>query len=287
MKQINQRKKLPLILASNGKTGRRVAEQFRARGLNFKEGSRSSETPFDWYNAATWELALKNVSAVYVVFYPDLAVPGAASIIKEFTQVAKAQGVEHLVLLSGRGEEEAQNCEQLVMESGIDWTVVRASWFSQNFSESFFLEGILRGQVVIPFGDVKEPFVDADDIADIVFAALTNRLPKGQLYEVTGSKMLSFREAIAEIAKAANRKIEFIQVPMDEYVQILQNAQVPQDYIELLSYLFSEVLDGRNAYLTDGVDRALARSPRSFSDYVAKTASTGIWDIAPEVAAAG
>jgi len=273
------KQKLPLILTSNGKTGRRVAERFREQGLPFKEGSRNSEIPFDWYNSSTWEKALQDVSSVYVVFYPDLAVPSATSIIKEFTLIAKSSGVEHLVLLSGRGEEEAQMCERIVMESGLDWTVVRASWFSQNFSESFFLESILQGQVVIPFGEVKEPFVDADDIADVVFAALTNDRHRGQLYEVTGPNLLSFRSVISYIAAASNRKIEFHQVSMDEYVEILTAAQVPQDYISLLTYLFSEVLDGRNTYLTDGVDQALGRSPRSFASYIKNTAETGVWDV--------
>ena len=278
MTQFNHKQKLPLILASKGKTGSRVIERFSSQGLAFKEGSRNSETPFDWYNSKTWELALKGVSSVYVVFYPDLAVSGAASIIKEFTLVAKSMSVEHLVLLSGRGEEEAQICERIVMESGIDWTIVRSSWFSQNFSESFFLDGILKGQVVIPFGEVKEPFVDAEDIADVVFAALTKQCHRGKLYEVTGSNLISFRNAISQIAEASNQRIEFLQVPMVEYIQILQSAQVPQDFIDLLTYLFKEVLDGRNAYLTDGIDQALGRQPRSFGDYVNTTVQTGIWD---------
>ena len=287
MTQVNQNTKLPLILASNGKTGSRVAERFRSQGIPFKEGSRSTETPFDWYDSKTWELALKDTSSVYVVFYPDLAVPGAASIVKEFTLKAKSMHVEHLVLLSGRGEEEAQICERIVIESGIDWTIVRSSWFSQNFSESFFLDGILSGQVVIPFGEVKEPFVDAEDIADVVFAALTDHRHRGQLYEVTGSSLLSFRKAISLIASASNRRIEFLQVPMVEYVQILQSAQVPQDYIDLLTYLFKEVLDGRNAYLTDGIDQALRRKPRSFSDYIEYTTKTGIWDIDDQISRVG
>ena len=270
--------KIPLILASNGKTGCRVAERFRASGLAFREGSRHSEIPFDWYDASTWQQALDGISAVYVVFYPDLAVPGAKEIITDFTQIAKSCGVEHLVLLTGRGEDEAQACEKIVMNSTLDWTIVRASWFAQNFSENFFLDDILRGQVIVPFDDFTEPFIDADDIADVVFASLNDEKHKGQIYEVTGPDLLSFRETVREIGEVTNRKIGFQQVPMDDYVKFLNEADVPKEFIGLLKYLFTEVLDGRNAYLSDGVKRALGREPRHFHAYAKATAETGIWN---------
>ena len=270
--------KIPLILASNGKTGSRVAERFRASGLGFREGSRQSNIPFDWYDSSTWPKALDGISAVYVVFYPDLAVPGAKEIIADFTRTAESCGVNHLVLLTGRGEDEAQACEKIVMNSTLDWTIVRASWFAQNFSENFFLDDILRGQVIVPFDDFTEPFIDADDIADVVFAALNDEKHKDQIYEVTGPDLLSFRETIREIGELSNRKIGFQQLPMDDYVQFLNEAEVPREFVGLLKYLFTEVLDGRNAYLSDGVKQALGREPRSFHSYAAATAETGVWN---------
>jgi len=278
MMQNKSNQKISLILCSSGKTGKRVVDRFRSAELTFRAGSRTSEIPFDWYDSATWQKALQGISSVYVVFYPDLAVPGATEIITNFTQSAKSCGVEHLVLLSGRGEEEAQTCEKIVMNSTVDWTIVRASWFAQNFSESFFLDDIIRGQVVLPFGDIKEPFIDADDIADIVFEALTDEKHKNQVYEITGSKLLTFREAILEIGEATNRKIDFQQVSMDDYVRLLTEAEVPHDYIALLKYLFTEVLDGRNSQITDGVKRVLDREPHDFAEYARDTAATGIWE---------
>ena len=270
--------KMPLILGSSGKTGRRVVNRFIANGLKFREGSRNSEIPFDWYDASTWQKALHGINAVYVVFSPDLAVPGAPAIIKNFVQLAKSSGVEHLVLLSGRGEEEAQTCEKIVMNSTLDWTIVRSSWFAQNFSESFFLDDILSGQVFLPVGDIKEPFVDIEDLADIVFESLTDEKHKNQIYEVTGPALLSFRDVISHIAVTTNRNIEFHQVSMDDYVKYMTEAEVPEDYIALIKYLFTEVLDGRNESLTDGVKRALGREPRGFHSYVKATAETGVWN---------
>ncbi len=272
------KQKVTLILGSSGKTGRRVINRFISNGLGFREGSRNSEIPFDWYDKSTWQESLQGVGSVYVVFSPDLAVPGASAIIKNFVQVAKSSGIEHLVLLSGRGEEEAQTCEKIVMNSALDWTIVRSSWFAQNFSESFFLDDILRGQVFLPVGEIKEPFIDIEDIADIVFAALTDEKHKGQIYEVTGTKLLTFRDVIKEISLSTNRNIDYQPVSMDDYVKYMIEAEVPEDYVALIKYLFTEVLDGRNESLTDGVTRALGREPRSFHDYAMAVAETGIWN---------
>lgn len=265
------------MLGGTGKTGSRVAAQLSRIGWPVRIGSRAGKPPFDWENQSTWQPALQDVDAVYLAFQPDLAVPGAVATIRTFTETAVASGVRKLVLLSGRGEPEAQACEQLVMHSGADWTILRASWFSQNFSEGYLLEPLQAGYVTLPADTVGEPFVDVDDIADVAVAALTEQGHSGQLYELTGPRLLTFQAAVSEIARATGRSIEYEPIPVAAYVDILNEYAVPKDYVALLTYLFTEVLDGRNAYLTDGVQRALGRQPRDFSVYVRNTAATGIW----------
>jgi uncharacterized protein YbjT (DUF2867 family) len=193
--------------------------------------------------------------------------------------MAVSSGVARVVLLSGRGEPDAQRCEQIVRDSGAKWTVVRASWFSQNFSESYLLEPILSGEVALPAGNVGEPFVDADDIADVAVAALTDDRHAGRLYEVTGPRLWTFAEAIAEIATVTARDIRFVRVNLDEYASTLEAADAPRQFVTLITYLFSEVLDGRNASVQDGVRLALGRPPRDFSQYVRATAATGTWSL--------
>jgi uncharacterized protein YbjT (DUF2867 family) len=267
-----------LVLGGTGKTGRRVAERLAARGLPVRLGSRSANPPFDWVDESTWTPALRGVAAVYITYFPDLAVPGAVEAVRALTDLAAESGVGRLVLLSGRGEEEAQRAEQVVQASGVDWTIVRCSWFSQNFSENYLLEPILAGEVVLPAGDVPEPFVDADDIADVAVAALTEEGHAGQLYELTGPRLLTFAQAIAEISEAAGRDIRFVPVSVDEYAAAMAELGVPAEFEWLLTYLFREVLDGRNAYLADGVRRALGRQPREFADYAREAAASGVWD---------
>ena len=266
-----------LVLGGTGKTGRRVVDRLAARGLPVRIGSRSGEPPFDWDDRATWAPALQGVESVYISYYPDIAVPGAVETVGSFAELAVATGVPRLVLLSGRGEREAELAEQAVLESGSDPTILRSTWFNQNFSESYFLDYLLEGEVALPAGDIGEPFVDADDIADVAVAALTDDRHIGQLYELTGPRLLSFAEAVAEIADATGREIRYAPISLEMFESELTALGIPADVVDQLTYLFGEVLDGRNAHLADGVQRALGRQPRDFRDYARDAAATGIW----------
>ncbi|NJR66936.1 MAG: NmrA family transcriptional regulator [Leptolyngbyaceae cyanobacterium CRU_2_3] len=270
-------KGLTLVIGGTGKTGRRVADRLVKASRQVRIGSRVAEPPFDWDQPDSWGQALAGVKATYVTYQPDIAVPGALETVQAFFAQAIASGVEKLVLLSGRGEVEAEQAEQALQATSVDWTILRSSWFCQNFSEGFFIDPILASEFAVPVGSVAEPFVDIEDIADIAFAALTDPCHSRQLYEITGSRALSFADAISEIASATGRKITFMQVSVDDYRAELVRQGVPNDYIDLVLYLFTTVLDGRNTPLADGVQRALGRPPRDFSDYVRQMAATGVW----------
>jgi uncharacterized protein YbjT (DUF2867 family) len=217
------------------------------------------------------------VEAAYVSFSPDLAIPGAADSIRSFVEQARRHGVSRLVLLSGRGETEAQTCEGIVQGSGVDWTVVRASWFDQNFSEGAFADMVRAGQIALPAGDTPEPFVDVEDIADVAVAALTEPGHAGEVYEVTGPRLMTFADAARELSRATGRDIAYATVPHDAFVAGAGESGAPEEVVWLLDYLFSTVLDGRNARLADGVERALGRPARDFSDYAREAAAGGAW----------
>ncbi|KAA3446953.1 NmrA family transcriptional regulator [Mesorhizobium sp. SARCC-RB16n] len=266
-----------LILGGTGKTGRRLAERLTAHGMPVRIGSRSGTPRFDWEVPATWAPALQGAGAIYISYYPDLAVPGAAEAVGAFCRLAVANGVTRLVLLSGRGETEAQRAEDMLKASGADWTILRCAWFSQNFSEGFLIESLAEGEVALPVGNVGEPFVDAGDIADAAFAVLTEPGHLGQLYELTGPRLLSFADAVAEIAKAAGRDIRFVRISHEEFAAAVAAHELPPEFPWLLSELFTQVLDGRNESLADGIQRVLGRQPRDFSAYANETAASGIW----------
>ena len=242
-----------LVLGATGKTGRRIVERLLARNVPVRQGSRMATPPFDWQDQRTWGAAVDGVRAAYISFQPDLAVPGAPEAVGAFARMAVQAGVQRLVLLSGRGEEEALRAERIVQTSGAEVTILRCSWFTQNFTEGSFLPDVLSGEVMVPAGDVGEPFLDADDIA----------------------RLMNFEEATAEIASITGRPITFHSVPLEEYAATLTNLGVPADEVALVTYLFSEVLDGRNESVTDGVRQVLGRPPRDLRETVRSAAAAG------------
>jgi len=233
---------------------------------------------FDWRDTDTWTEALHGMDKVYITFQPDLAVPGALEAIEELTKKAKQCKVKKIVLLSGKGEREAELCEQVVIHSGIDYTIVRASWFNQNFSESFFLEPILNGFVALPQAEAKVPYVDTEDIADVAVEALLHDKHNGKIYQLTGPRLLTFRDAIQEIAEATNRNINFTPITLPAYNKAMKKQGVPTDFVWLVEYLFSEVLGNpSNSEITNDVETVIGRKAIDFTDYVNDTVKTGVW----------
>ncbi|KAB2692040.1 NAD(P)H-binding protein [Brucella pseudogrignonensis] len=269
---------LYLVIGATGKTGRRVAEKLREKGLSVRAVSRSTEIAFAWNSQSSWAAALEGVTRAYVTYQPDLALPGAVDAIRAFLMVAKTAGVKHVVLLSGRGEEEAEAAEQVLQTSGLDWTVLRASWFMQNFSENYMRDELVSGSLTLPVGQTKEPFIDADDIADVAVAALTQSSHRNRLYELTGPQLLSFNDAVSELASATGRELSFYSVSFADYEVALREQALPEDVIALLRYLFTELFDGRNAKVAHGVEEVLGRKPRRFADFARKAAEEGAWE---------
>tara|TARA_R110002050_G_scaffold184238_1_gene317637 strand:- start:29972 stop:30811 length:840 start_codon:yes stop_codon:yes gene_type:complete len=267
-----------LVIGGTGKTGRKVVQGLKEAGHKVRIGSRSASPAFDWDQPKTWSGSLQGMEKVYITFQPDLAVPGALKAIEVLIGKAKQAGVKKVVLLSGKGEREAELCEQVVIHSGLDYTIVRASWFNQNFSESFLLEPILDGFVALPQADVKVPFVDTDDIADVVVAALLKGEHNGNIYQLTGPRQLTFKEVIHEISEATGRNIAFTSITLSAYAQVMKQQGVPADYVWLIEYLFSEVLGNPNiAEMTNDIEKVLGRRPKDISKYIEETVATGVW----------
>ncbi|MAI90336.1 NAD(P)H-binding protein [Ponticaulis sp.] len=269
-----------LVLGGTGKTGRRVVQSLWDGEHSVRIGSRQADPAFDWQDSAGWDKCLDGVTQVYVNFAPDLAMPMARPAITAFTEMAHRKGVRKLVLLSGRGEEEALACEQIVRFSGMDWTIVRSAWFNQNFSEGAFTGMVQDGQIALPVGGTCEPFVDVHDVADVVTAALSEEGHEGKVYETTGPRLLSFEQIVEELSGALGRTISFADIPHEAFLEGIQGMGMPPEMVWLLEYLFATVMDGRNEQIGYGVQEALGRPPRDFRDYARLTALTGVWDAA-------
>ena len=265
-----------VVTGASGRTGSRVAGAARAAGLTVRPASRAQG--FDWEDPATWTRFLEGADAAYLVYPSDVGAPAAAEGVGALAREAAGLGVRRLVLLSARGEEQAGAAEEALRTSGAEWTVVRAAWFAQNFSEGPLVDGLRGGELVFPAGEVREPFVDVRDIADVVAAALVSGdRYVGRTVEITGPRLLSFREAVAEISAATGTKLTYTPVPARAYGEALTGFGVPPEEAEFLVEVFEGLLDGRNARLTDGVREVLGRAPRDFSDFVREAAAAGTW----------
>ncbi|MCB0731805.1 MAG: NmrA family NAD(P)-binding protein [Ignavibacteriae bacterium] len=268
-----------LVIGGTGKTGRRVAEKLIKLNQNVRIGSRNNSPSFDWENTTTYSEALKGIDRAYITYYPDLAVPGAKEAINTLTEIALKSGLEKVVLLSGKGEKEAEACEEIVANSGLNYTLVRASWFNQNFSESFFLDPILAGHVELPMAAAEIPFVDADDIAEAVVKVLLDDSYNNQTITITGPRKLTFREAIQEISNQTKKSINFRDVTLDNYIKSMKNAGLPKDYVWLIGYLFKEVLGNHeNQIVSNDIEKVIGRKAVDFSEFVKKTTQTGVWN---------
>ncbi|MBL7472032.1 NmrA family NAD(P)-binding protein [Robertkochia sediminum] len=268
-----------LIIGGTGKTGSRVAQNLRREGHNVRVVGRRTVPAFDWEHPETYDAALIGIDRAYIVYYPDLAVPGARDAISTLTAKALKAGLEKVVLLSGKGEKEAEACEAIVAHSGLNYTLVRASWFNQNFSEGAFLESVLNGAVALPMPEAEIPFVDADDIADVVTKVLVDDSYNGQTITVTGPEKLTFKEVVGMMAEASGKDIAYIPVSIEDFKQGMRDAGLPDDYVWLFGYLFKDVLGNpENQEVSDDVAKVLGRPPVSFESYAEKVAATGLWN---------
>jgi uncharacterized protein YbjT (DUF2867 family) len=266
-----------VVLGGTGKTGRRIARRLRQQGRAIRLGSRSGTPPFDWHQPDTWAPVLSGAASVYVAYSPDAGFPGAAESIGSLANLAVESGARRVVLLTGRGEAGARRSEEAVQNSSAEWTIVRSSFFAQNFSEDFLTEAVRSGVVAFPAGLVAEPFIDVQDIADVAVAALTQDGHAGRVYEVTGPRLLTFADAVAEITAATGREICYVPITVEQFATGMIEQGVPRDFAVALAELMEPVLDGRNSSVTDGVQAAIGRAPTDFAEYATRAAAGHAW----------
>lgn len=270
-----------LVLGATGKTGRRVAARLRLHGVPVRAASRSSETPFDWSRPEGWDAALRGVTAAYVV------APGTPGPVHDFVARAEAAGVQRLVLLSGRGADEwgdsgfgqdMRDAEAAVRNSTLEWTVLRPNNFAQNFDEDLWHAPLRGGELALPAGDVPEPLIDLEDVADVAAAVLTEAgRHGGRIYELSGPRAITFAEATELIARASGRTITYKQVSPAEYVALLVEQGFSEDDAGHVAEMFVLMERGVIASTTDDVESVLGRPARPFEDYVVRVAATGAW----------
>ncbi len=262
-----------LVAGGAGKTGRRVAERLEALGESVRLASRSTPVRFDWDDPSTWEAAVDGVSGAYLAYVPDLAFPGAVETIDAAGAVLARHGVERVVLLSGRGEEGALAAEDALTSHVPTARVVRGAWFTQNFTEGMFADEIAEGGLALPVSpSVREPFVDADDLADVIVTLLRDAATAGRRVDVTGPELLTFAEVVALVGDTTGPTVELTTLGPAEYVDRLVTVGLAPEEAHGMLGLFQELFDGRNEHTTDTVETYLGRPARTVREVLDRTA---------------
>ncbi|WP_041624921.1 NAD(P)H-binding protein [Stackebrandtia nassauensis] len=269
-----------LVIGSTGKIGRHVAERLRERDVTVKAASRSGPVHFDWHDEATWPGALDGAQGAYLVDSQDA---DRVPLLRRFSALAAHRGLRRLVFLSAREAESVnptlEEKEAAIKDAGTEWTILRPVWFNQNFSEvAAFREPLRAGELRLPAGDGPQPFIDAEDIAEVAAAALTTDGHHGRTYDLSGPEAISFGEAVAHIAKATGRDLRYRPVSAEDYVADPAAFGAQPGQAEGYALLMAAIAEGKTSHLSDGVKQALGRDPRGFAEYAVKTAATGVWD---------
>ncbi len=270
---------LTVVLGATGRTGRRVVEALQRDGHAVRAASRHGTGPgsvrFDWDDPGTWEPTLTGATGLH------LMAPDGTPVDPAFVAAAVDHGVRRIVLLSSSaveemGDQRLLDAERLVRDSGAEWTVLRPSWFDQNFDEGFFAPSVMAGEVLMPVGDLRQAFVDAGDIAAVAAAALTRDDHAGQVLGVRGPQALTFAEAVATIARVSGREVRFDGDP-EAYRAALTAAGQPEEVTEAELAAFSALRSRGDDEPDDVVERVTGRPPTTFADYATTAAARGAW----------
>ncbi|WP_306321611.1 MULTISPECIES: NAD(P)H-binding protein [unclassified Streptomyces] len=280
MTQTERNTRTVLVTGATGRTGRRVVDAARAAGFEVRAASRSGAVRFDWERSGTWDEALRGADGAYLAFPTDIGAPDAADLVGAVARRAVELGVRRLVLLSARGQDQALPAEEALRASGAEWTILRCAWFQQNFSEGPLADQVREGELAFAAPqELREPFIDAADIADVAVAVLGGAPGRyaGEVLDLTGPELLTWGEAVAAVAAATGTVKRYVPVPVREYGAVLGEFGMPEEEAAFLVDLFETLLDGRNASVSGGVERVLGRGPRTFAEFAEREAAAGAW----------
>ena len=263
-----------VTIGGTGTIGSRVTAQLRARGLEARPASRRTTVPFDWAEASTWRMALDGVERIHILLPEQIAMPAG------FLDEAWRAGVRRVVLSSDYAVDlmsvaHLQDAERQLRLSKFEWVFVRPNWFNQDF-ETFFLEPIRRGRVLVPVGDTRQGFVDADDIAAVTVEALLRSDLIGETLTLTGPRALTFNEALTAIESVAGHHVEFDGTPQGYRDHVEAQGMDPSEVERLLGG-FASLVAGGDCVPTTDVQDLTGRPARDFRDYVKSVAALGIW----------
>ncbi len=274
-----------LLTGVTGKTGGASAQALLKKGIKFRAIVRNAEKAAA-LKAAGVELVIGDVTdravlekAMTGVDKALMTMPNGEKQLdleKQFVDVAKASGVQHVVKMSSM--EAIPNAkapipkihyasEQYLQKSGLAWTMIKPNFFMQNFLGS---GGTIKeqGKFFLPMAQGKTVMIDTRDIGACVAVVMTTPGHEGQAYQLTGPEVLGFADAAERFTKVLGRKIEYVHVPMPAYRQTLARFLTNEWHLNAVCELFQEIADGQDLHLSGTVQKLTGKPPTSLEQFI-------------------
>ncbi|MFC3749715.1 ergot alkaloid biosynthesis protein [Paenibacillus sp. GCM10012306] len=276
-----------LITGGRGKTGTRIAERLEQRGYSYITTLRNaqaitdstSEVHFDWYDNSTFLPALKEIERVYLV--APVGDPEPIKVMKPFIELALEKGVKRFVLLSSASVSENGPVfgpvHRLLKKQAPEWTVLRPSYFMQNFTEGQHPATISReDRIISAAGQGKIGFVTAEDIAEVAVRALVDDHAHNTEHIITGPDSLSHDEVSQIISYVTGRLIKHTSIADHELTRGWLALGLGEEYAEFMTELDHRIREeGSEDIITDTVLKVTGRAPMSFKEFA--KAHANVW----------
>jgi uncharacterized protein YbjT (DUF2867 family) len=265
-----------LVIGATGTTGSRVVTFLSQRGVLTRQATRTPRSPgqvrFDWADRATHADALRGVGAIYLIAPIEVSDP--VPLVKPFLKEALRQGVRRVVQLSSSALPEGGPglgaVHHLVRTMMPEWTVLRPSWFMQNFvGDHLVAQGVETGEIVTATGNGRVAFVDAGDIAAVAGHALTDEIPHNTEHILTGPEALSYADAAGILTRQTGRTIIHRSVSAEEAVIRITAHGVPTEFAKALAAMDTDISGGAEDRVTDTVKAVTGLTARSFQTFAA------------------
>ncbi|RRS00493.1 NAD(P)H-binding protein [Glycomyces terrestris] len=266
------------VTGATGNVGRPLVEALTAAGERVNTVTRGAAATGQYVTHYRADLsepeslkpALEGAEALFVVTAADFIVHGDMSAVMA---TAKASGVRRVVLLSSQGVATGRHLadfEEAVMQSGLEWTMLRPGNFDSNafgWAESVRT----RRTVEAPFGDIALPAIDPADIAAVAAAALLEPGHAGRAYTLTGPAAISPREQAAAIGEAVGEPVAFAELTRDE-ARARMLGFMPERVVEATLGVLGTPSPAEQAVSPD-VERVLGRPATPFAEWAKRNAA--------------
>jgi len=266
-----------LVTGATGTIGQALINQLQTKNADFVAGVRNIDeakkklpsvnnfVEFDFSNSATYEGAVENVDRVFVLGPPmEMHLD---ELVAPFLDFLKSKEINRVVYLSALGSEYMKTLTfhttltQKIKDDGFDFTILKPSFFAQNF-KNYEGENITeRGVVYVPAGDGKAAFVDVNDIAAVAATALTEDGHVGKTYEITGPEALSYQDAAKLLSEVTGKQIVYPVPTPEEFTATLKQAGAPDFIAPYMIDVYSMISNHHVNVVSNHVEQVTGNKP--------------------------